>query len=463
MTAIYDIAVVGGGVAGIISALRCAEYGFRVLVCIKDVPSPHALQSIHPSVINSFADIGLGRNITEPYLTLSHSRVCWGESELDTSQREPTLLLDRVSFDAALLKVSREADIHIASDTKGFVWSDQGDEKWLLCAKDSGKQYHCGYLINASGQLYVHKHTLLRQGRKTLVLRGQWKHAKKDKACTFIDSAADCWFWGATLGGKSNLNIFLSPTTFKASRSKGKGLKALFRQSYMDYRWRNDMPSLNLVDCDVLDATHYVSAAPLNQRMALVGGAAIRVDPLSSQGIQIAFATAIQASIAVNTLLKRPANLDDAITFYRQRIRQRSSDHALFQNQTYADAEAFYKSPFWSERTHAVEATPLHLARQPASVDYYRCYRLSREARFDYLPAICGDFIEPLYGLTHPGLQEPSFITNKNLIENVLLQLLRMPLMMVLNYPPHRAWRDELEQLLLYWVGSGVLEVQQSM
>ncbi len=454
----YDIGVVGGGVAGIVAAMRCATYGLRVLLCVKEGRSPHALQSVHPTLLDSFVHIGLDRGVIEECLTLSGSQIGWGRPELSGLQREPSLLLDRVTFDATLLKVCQGTDVQIVSDPKGFAWSHLGDGTWELCGKGSGRKYFGSFLINACGQPYSCGNKRLRRGARTLVLRGQWQHPRREGGSTFIDAAAHCWYWGATLADISNLNIFLSPARLKEAKRKRIGLSVLFKQLSGDFRWREQIPVSDKVHVDVMDATPFLATAPLSSRMALVGGAAIRIDPLSSQGIQVAVATAVQAAIAVNTLFQRPECGDDAIAFYQQRLRQRSEDHARFQSRAYSDAGADHQTPFWSERK---QGDFLQGAGQTFRINYYRCYRLSREARFGYLPAINGDYIEPAYGLSHPGLKAPCLITNKDLIQKALEQVSVMPLMMVLNHPSHRFWRDELGRLLLDWIGSGVLEVRE--
>ncbi|MCK5905348.1 MAG: tryptophan 7-halogenase, partial [Gammaproteobacteria bacterium] len=319
--------------------------------------------------------------------------------------------------------------------------------------------------INASGQIQGNSQTLLRQGGKTLVLRAQWQHSPQagHSACTYIDSAADCWFWGATLSGKSNLNIFLDPKPFKKANREGKGLEHLFKQLYNHYRWQGEMPKPEQVALDIMNATAYVSTDPISPKMVLVGGAAIRIDPLSSQGIHIAIATAVQAAVAVNTLIHYPKNQADAIAFYRQRVRKRSDDHALFQSQAYRDAEANYKTPFWAERIPKDRLAAQDSAVQPFpsdhAINYYRRYSLHKDAKFGNTAVMGKDFIKSVPSLNHPRLSEPSFIADLKTIRQVLKQLSAIPLVMVLNHPLHKQYRNELEPLLSYWISCGVLEV----
>jgi flavin-dependent dehydrogenase len=456
----YDIAVVGGGVAGIVAAQRCSNYGFKVALFVDGRSSPHALQSTHPTMLDTLADIGIAQ-FAGRCLVTCESKVDWGTTQATEERREPALLLDRAEFDAALMESCDVQGLDVLSDPNGYEWSFSDSGHCRVRAKNHGTEYACDYLINATGKLQPNPRTLVRQSNKTLALRAQWEHSLQERAVTYIHAFDSGWYWGATLGNKSNLNVFLAPDIFKQARRNALDLQAMFEAFHCNFSWRSEMPALSRPNVDVLDATSYLSADPIDQRMVNVGASAIRIDPLSSQGIQVSITTAVQASIAINTLVKKPKHGDEAITFYRERLRQRSDMHAFFQSHAYADAGAKHGTAFWLERmvkmNQQLGLSPIH------EVNYYLTYCLSNDTSFDCLPAISGDFVEPVYCIKHPSLREPSFIRNAGTFRRALKHLSQMPLMMVLNHPSYKVCRNELEQLFHHLVSYGVLEPQMQV
>jgi hypothetical protein len=81
-----------------------------------------------------------------------------------------------------------------------------------------------------------------------------------------------------------------------------------------------------------------------------IGDAACAIDPLSSQGVQVALGSAIQAAAVINTILHRPADAPSAIDFYHQRQQQTRKVHASAATQFYQEALPTYDGKFWQRR-----------------------------------------------------------------------------------------------------------------
>src|SRR5439155_1823092 len=77
-----------------------------------------------------------------------------------------------------------------------------------------------------------------------------------------------------------------------------------------------------------------------------VGDAGVALDPLSSQGVQSAVVSALQAAVVVNTLLTAPAGAEDAQAFYRDRQAERVEQHAAKAARFYAARAAVCDRPF---------------------------------------------------------------------------------------------------------------------
>lgn len=263
--------------------------------------------------------------------------------------------------------------------------------------------------------------------------------------------------WGATLGETSNLLFFLSPSTVKAERRASNDLEAVFKKLHSGYRWWDLQPFPGDPEIDLRNATSYVSLEPINQWSALVGASAIRIDPLSSQGIQVSISTAEQLSIAINTLVKLPENKSFALDFYRDLIKRRAQGHTQLQLQHQSYSEAGYNSSFWISYSRNLTLRDQNVAANNKVVNYESTYELSKEAKFSSVPAIKDKFIRPCFALQHPALEQPCFIENRAIIDKVLRQLIDVSLKHVLRDPENRTPRDQLEKLLLFWVSSGIL------
>src|SRR6058998_2758900 len=62
----------------------------------------------------------------------------------------------------------------------------------------------------------------------------------------------------------------------------------------------------------------YTASAFAGERFLLVGDAGLFIDPLSSEGVHKAMASAIIGAVVVNTILRRPAMTRHAISFYEE-------------------------------------------------------------------------------------------------------------------------------------------------
>ena len=75
------------------------------------------------------------------------------------------------------------------------------------------------------------------------------------------------------------------------------------------------------------DASPYVDDSPVTPTSIKVGEAAFSVAPLSSQGVQIAIASALQGRAVVHRMLRLPERAAVTQTFYTDRIRDLDARH----------------------------------------------------------------------------------------------------------------------------------------
>ena len=137
-----------------------------------------------------------------------------------------------------------------------------------------------------------------------------------------------------------------------------------------------------------------------------VGDAGVALDPLSSQGVQSAVASALQAAVVVNTLLTAPAWAEAAQAFYRDRQTERVEEHAARAAHFYAARAAVCDRPFWHRRAVGARnepASPLPI-RPP---DTTTRVRLSHTVRIRSVPVIQCDLVVAAPAVQHLRMVRP--------------------------------------------------------
>ena len=142
-------------------------------------------------------------------------------------------------------------------------------------------------------------------------------------------------------------------------------------------------PRLAKADCGeirICDATSFVDDMPVTRCAIKAGDSAITIDPLSSQGVQTALGTAIHAAVVLNTILDRPEHADLAMDYYRRRIFESASFHALAAGELYCKQREFTPSTFWNER--ASNHRPIEQHRRSSLASLGQRVQVSSRATF---------------------------------------------------------------------------------
>jgi hypothetical protein len=111
----------------------------------------------------------------------------------------------------------------------------------------------------------------------------------------------------------------------------------------------------------VFDATWYTASAFAGEQFLLVGDAGLFIDPLSSEGVHKAMASAITGAIVINTMLKRPWMTPHAVRFYNESQQATYETHYQQSVRYYGEEQRWPEQPFWQKRSlredHSPEAT----------------------------------------------------------------------------------------------------------
>jgi hypothetical protein len=99
------------------------------------------------------------------------------------------------------------------------------------------------------------------------------------------------------------------------------------------------------------DATWYTASMFAGDRFLLVGDAGLFVDPLSSEGVHKAMASAIVGATIVNTILNRPSMRSHALSFYEESQRLTYAMHYQQSARYYREESRWQDRLFWQKRS----------------------------------------------------------------------------------------------------------------
>lgn len=419
---VCEIGVIGGGPAGAASARRLALLGHRVCLVERHAfPRAHIGESLPPSILPVLESLGLRPRVEQAgFLRPGAAVVRWAGATTTRAYPAdaPGFQVDRGRFDALLLDAARAAGVRVLQPVRARRPRPSGDG-WIVPLQGAVPYpaVRCRFLVDAAG-----KHANLPRCRRrytplTVALYGYWRTPNLTGTETRVEAGDEAWYWGAPLpDGSVNAAVFLDG-------SQCAGLDTARRQSrYLSLLAASELlkgclHGRLLGPVRVCDAACYLDADPIDSASVKVGEAGFSIDPLSSQGVQSALVSALQASIAVHTLLTCPEHGRLAMAFYRDRQQEAVAQHRQFSTGFYAARDHYRPSPFWSARGAGNVVVPTQPPIPTAGLTRSRCLRLAAAARIVPVPVIENDRVVPGLALAHPGLERPvAFLANVALV-----------------------------------------------
>jgi flavin-dependent dehydrogenase len=355
----YDIAILGAGPAGLCAALRLAGLGYRVALSeVCRFPRPQIGESLSPGIYSLFDYIGTRHLLNDArYLRELPSRVLW-EEEIGQLISKDGFLVDRASLDAALLSevIARGVDFYPAVDSG------------MYSSLSTGHVFPAGTVIpgaritlDARGRRGVKAVDRLLTAPSSLALWTQVS-ATVMPFETRVEALPAGWLWGAPLpvgsgvpggaGGEYRVMAFVDSATVKAQ-----GAYAVLRGMVAESRLFADiLPVLSGGRLQTCPVVQYMHRTPWRDDYIRIGEAAFTIDPLSSSGVEKAMRHALQAVIAVNTLL-RGDNPALARRFFEDKLMKSVSDHQGWTTTYYGKAWPGSRYPFWKTRSESLDLT----------------------------------------------------------------------------------------------------------
>lgn len=366
MTTETDIVVAGGGPAGATIAARLAALGYRVVLLEKHRFPRHRIgESLTPTILPLLDFLDVRAEVEAAgFLRMAGHSVCWGSAAPRTAHYSPDrrrrgFQCVRATFDRILLDHARQAGVQVLEGQP--VQEVAEGALGVRVRYGQGVPIHAAFCIDATGRAGVRARGGLRQrdvAFRTLALTGYWRNAAgpagADFANTLLEAYPNGMVWSVPLHtGLRNVTLLIDwrrGTAFARGRLRDFYVAELGRAGYVS-RLLSD--ARLAAGPHVFDASLYTARGFTTRYGLLVGDAGLTIDPLSSEGVHKALASAVSGVAIVNTVLQRPAMRRHAATLYDAGQRDTYDSHYRQSVRYHAEEGRWPESPFWQRRRGA--------------------------------------------------------------------------------------------------------------
>jgi len=221
------------------------------------------------------------------------------------------------------------------------------------------EQIEAPFFIDATGRAGI----LARQGLRkrdeifqTLAITGYWQGALGpegvDFANTLVETYADGMVWSVPLHNGLR-NVTLMVDWQQGTHIRKQGLRPFYLSELKKVPYvLSLLEKAQLAQAPrAFDTSLYTAGTFASERFLLVGDAGLSIDPLSSEGVHKAMASAITGAVVVNTILKRPSMAGHAISFYEEGQKAVYQLHYSQVAQYYREEARWPDHLFWQRRS----------------------------------------------------------------------------------------------------------------
>ncbi len=376
MTSLVDVAILGGGPAGLAAAIALARRGRAVTLFDRARASgPRVGETLGPDVRHLLASIGVEEGFDSiPNIPFVGTRSAWGGS--DPFERSSILNplglglhVDRAALDSWLVSRATHAGVHVEvvgarvePAPNGLGWELRWGENVM-----QGR-----YLVDARGRAGPGEMPSRRWiAFDRLVGVVAWLKSTSEEPELLIEAVEQGW-WYTAPQPEGGLVATLMTDADLISGSGTKGLEA---------HWRSALESAPLTkerlegfaldrDLEVRRADSGFSYPDRGPNWRAIGDAAVAWDPLAGTGIARAIKSGIQAANEIDEELfnpKRENSLHHYITSSPHHPPSHPQSAYLDQRARYYQMETRWpESPFWARR-QPVDLSNLQVFLNPES------------------------------------------------------------------------------------------------
>ncbi|XPF94485.1 NAD(P)/FAD-dependent oxidoreductase [Colwellia sp. RE-S-Sl-9] len=350
-----QIAVLGCGPAGIVTALGLAKMGYNVCV-IANVRRHNVTEGISERVYQSLSYLGVQHALKTISPPIPRS-VSWNGSH---SAANTERLIRRVDFDTALLKDLANANIPFYDETILKV-EKQNNQQCVLCK--SGKTFITDFIVEARGRAAPLTKSSHIKGADSLSICQNWKTTQPSLMSpeAMAISIENGWLWLAN-NGKGNIFTQVSISAKSNTGAANDKLSSFIHKLVLSRPELTHITPYIKPDGKVLarSSTPIFNKAPIEEGVLCVGDAAMSVDPLSGNGIFQSLSSALIAPVVINTLFHKPENKLLAEILYTERLKHLFYRFSRIGRDFYKMESSWQQHPFWQERCAWPDQQPAH-------------------------------------------------------------------------------------------------------
>ena len=223
MTLVADVAVIGGGPAGSAAARLLASWGHSVLVLARAARQPPLAESLPPSCVKLFDEIGVRAVIDRAgFIRATGNTVQWGDRNRRVEVFDAGLgyQVVRDRFDELLLDGAQAAGASVERDVSARDAEREGDLWRVQIERATGADtVRARWILDCSGRAGV----IARRGwrradsaARTIAVAGVWDRTGawplEDPSHTFVESYANGWAWSIPVSASRRfVTVMLDP------------------------------------------------------------------------------------------------------------------------------------------------------------------------------------------------------------------------------------------------------------
>lgn len=405
-----DVAVIGGGPAGLTAAIRLAGMDLRVALVYRAPRRRNPGEHLSFGVASILDFIGCTAILEVAAARRVHAmNVAWRGTSVESASvngASAGWIVDRSAFDAGLLAAARYSGVAVH---EGQVAASARDASgWKLLVREAGggsREWAARQVLQATGRdestarCSTHERLLAMEG--TFAIGG----ARTEVA---VEALADGWMWGAQVApDEYRVMLYADPRAVRGSC--GASMRSRVGAALSASRLFSALPADRVRPGNAWNATPYFDRSWRGDRWWRIGDAALAVDPVSGTGVEKSMRLALQAAVAVNTLLADPDGEPLAHEFIDRILAETAEDHAGWSSRQY-DASWCAGEPFWKQRSPPrVSEAPRATVSSPMAMDALLSGvpAVSASVGFMHMPCAVGNRVERREAVNHPSFARP--------------------------------------------------------